>query len=126
MTGPLCNFVKPLQENMHTERMPCFRRRNPYIQSVYVIAELITKRFRFFPHHNDFIYSLSSNGRRFKEACKVAHKFTRDVIDRKRKEKAEVLCLYSANSSQPLVCIIARTICYVLRFHKSTTSLYKL
>ena len=79
------------------------RKRNPYINCVYEISELITKRFRFFPYHSDLLYYFSLEGYRFRRSVKYTQNFTRSVIDRKRKEK-EVLLMCSTKFYFAFVC----------------------
>ncbi|CAH1788897.1 unnamed protein product [Owenia fusiformis] len=62
--------------------------RNPYIQCVYTITQLVTKRFRFLPYHNDIIYYLSPQGFQSRKAINFAHDFTKGVI-KKRKQVLE-------------------------------------
>uniref|UniRef100_A0A7N6AY54 aromatase n=1 Tax=Anabas testudineus TaxID=64144 RepID=A0A7N6AY54_ANATE len=63
---------------------------NTYIKAVYELSYLVNLRFRTFPYHSDFIFSLSPHGFKYRKACRVAHSHTAEVI-RKRKEvlKAE-------------------------------------
>ena len=58
---------------------------HPYINSVNELICLIRKRLFSLPHRNDFIYSLSKNGRRFKDVCNAAHNYTESLI-RERKQ----------------------------------------
>ncbi|XP_033747773.1 cytochrome P450 4F22-like isoform X1 [Pecten maximus] len=64
--------------------------KHPYVRCVTEMLELITDRF-FKPWlHNDIIYLLTSDGRRFKRHCDYVHKVAEDII-RKRRE-AMVAC----------------------------------
>eukprot|EP00731_Ephydatia_muelleri_P030208 Em0021g731a len=70
---------------------------NPYISAIYDLTSLYTKRALFFPAYYDWIYALTPNGRRFKRACNIVHKFSNTVIKTRRavleekKTKGEVL-----------------------------------
>uniref|UniRef100_A0A8C0GU78 Cytochrome P450 n=1 Tax=Chelonoidis abingdonii TaxID=106734 RepID=A0A8C0GU78_CHEAB len=55
-----------------------------YIKAVYDLTYLVFHRIRFFPFHNDFIYKISSQGRRFQEACRLAHQHTDKVIKERK------------------------------------------
>uniref|UniRef100_A0A8C8VEP7 Uncharacterized protein n=1 Tax=Pelusios castaneus TaxID=367368 RepID=A0A8C8VEP7_9SAUR len=58
---------------------------NSYIKAVYDLTYLVFHRVRFFPYHNDFMYQISPQGHRFREACRIAHLHTDNVIkERKR------------------------------------------
>uniref|UniRef100_A0A8C6KBS5 aromatase n=1 Tax=Nothobranchius furzeri TaxID=105023 RepID=A0A8C6KBS5_NOTFU len=58
---------------------------NAYIKAVYELSDLANFRFRTFPYHSDLIFYLSPHGYRYRNACKVAHAHTENVI-KKRKE----------------------------------------
>ncbi|CAM5162800.1 unnamed protein product [Natator depressus] len=51
-----------------------------YVKAVYDLTYLVFHRIRFLPFHNDFIYRISPQGRRFQEACRLAHQHTDKVI----------------------------------------------
>ncbi|XP_068095126.1 cytochrome P450 4B1-like [Hyperolius riggenbachi] len=56
-----------------------------YIKAVYELSYLVDHRFRCFPYHNDFIFSLSPHGFRFRRALRIAHEHTKNVV-KQRKE----------------------------------------
>uniref|UniRef100_K7FVH1 Cytochrome P450 family 4 subfamily B member 1 n=1 Tax=Pelodiscus sinensis TaxID=13735 RepID=K7FVH1_PELSI len=56
-----------------------------YIKAVYNLTYLVFQRIRFFPYHNDLIYRISPQGRRFQEACRLAHLHTDTVIKERKK-----------------------------------------
>ena len=56
-----------------------------YINTVNELVCLVNERFYSFLYTSDFIYSLSSPGRKFARACKVVHDHTESVI-RERKQ----------------------------------------
>ncbi|KYO19308.1 hypothetical protein Y1Q_0003460 [Alligator mississippiensis] len=58
---------------------------NMYIQAILNLSHMVYKRIQNPLHHNDLIYWLSSQGRHFNKACKLAHLHTDKVI-RERKE----------------------------------------
>ena len=62
------------------------RRKNPYIESVYEMAELLVQRAMFVPYHNDFIYRWSPQGRRFFKHVKRVHDKAEETIKDRRQE----------------------------------------
>ncbi|XP_032660935.1 cytochrome P450 4B1-like [Chelonoidis abingdonii] len=58
---------------------------NLYIQTVMDLSLMVQQRIQTPLHHNHLVYWLSSQGRRFRKACRLAHKHTDKVI-RERKE----------------------------------------
>eukprot|EP00058_Branchiostoma_floridae_P001305 XP_002586793.1 hypothetical protein BRAFLDRAFT_102945 [Branchiostoma floridae] len=64
----------------------------PYIQAVHDLTSLIDERVDRPLQHIDFIYYLTAKGRRFRQACKVVHSFSEQVImTRKEERKKEEL-----------------------------------
>ncbi|XP_004639215.1 cytochrome P450 4A11-like [Octodon degus] len=57
-----------------------------YIQAIGDLNSLTFTRVRNIFHQNDTIYSLSSNGRLFKQACKLAHEHTDQVIKQRKSQ----------------------------------------
>ncbi|XP_060077843.1 cytochrome P450 4F2-like isoform X3 [Ylistrum balloti] len=58
--------------------------KHPYVRCVTELLELITDRF-FKPWlHNDIVYLLTSDGRRFKRHCDFVHKVAEDIIAQRR------------------------------------------
>uniref|UniRef100_K7G4B5 Cytochrome P450 4B1-like n=1 Tax=Pelodiscus sinensis TaxID=13735 RepID=K7G4B5_PELSI len=55
-----------------------------YIKAVYDLTYLVYHRIRFFPYYNDLIYRISPQGRRFREACRLAHLHTEKVIKERK------------------------------------------
>ncbi|EMP34122.1 Cytochrome P450 4B1 [Chelonia mydas] len=55
-----------------------------YVKAVYDLTYLVFHRIRFLPFHNDFIYRISPQGRRFQEACRLAHQHTDKVIKERK------------------------------------------
>ena len=55
-----------------------------YAHSVQQISRLFDKRLRNIPHHSDFVYSLSSDGRKFRKHLQVVHALSRHLIAERR------------------------------------------
>lgn len=58
--------------------------KHPYIQAVNELNHLMGERFFKFWLYPDFIYSLTSDGRRWKKACQFVHKVAEDIIEKRR------------------------------------------
>ncbi|XP_074858339.1 cytochrome P450 4B1-like [Carettochelys insculpta] len=56
-----------------------------YIKAVYDLTYLVFHRIHFFPFHNDLLYRISPQRRRFQEACRLAHRHTDKVIKERKK-----------------------------------------
>ncbi|XP_075459823.1 ultra-long-chain fatty acid omega-hydroxylase-like isoform X2 [Ascaphus truei] len=67
----------------------CQEKPSDYIAAIYELSSLVVKREHFLPHHFDFIYRLSSDGRRFRRACKIVHEFTAGVVQQRKKALQE-------------------------------------
>ncbi|XP_075709321.1 ultra-long-chain fatty acid omega-hydroxylase isoform X2 [Rhinoderma darwinii] len=67
----------------------CQEKPSDYIAAIYELSSLIVKREHYLPHHFDFIYRLSSNGRKFKRACRIVHEFTANVVQLRKKALKE-------------------------------------
>ena len=61
-------------------------RKNPYIESVYEMSELLIQRVMFVPYHNNFIYRWSPQGRRFFKHVKRVHEKAEETIKGRRQE----------------------------------------
>lgn len=57
---------------------------NEYVESIYSITELITRRLLRPWLHPNFIYKFTSDGRKFDESLKKLHGYTRDVIEKRK------------------------------------------
>nr|XP_044995181.1 cytochrome P450 4F6-like [Jaculus jaculus]XP_044995182.1 cytochrome P450 4F6-like [Jaculus jaculus] len=66
----------------------CQEHPSKYIATILELSSLIIKRFYQLFLYLDFIYYLTPDGRRFREACKVAHDFTDAVIQERRRALA--------------------------------------
>ena len=62
------------------------RRKNPYIESVYAMAELLVQRSLFVPYYNDFIYRWSPQGRQNLKHIKRVHDKAEETIKTRRQE----------------------------------------
>uniref|UniRef100_A0A6I8Q703 Cytochrome P450 family 4 subfamily F member 22 n=1 Tax=Xenopus tropicalis TaxID=8364 RepID=A0A6I8Q703_XENTR len=67
----------------------CQEKPSDYIAAIYELSSLVVKREHYLPHHFDFIYNLSSNGRKFHQACKTVHEFTAGVVQQRKKALQE-------------------------------------
>ncbi|XP_068612686.1 cytochrome P450 4F3 [Brachionichthys hirsutus] len=62
----------------------CQQSASDYVSAIVELSDLIMdRRYRMF-HHWDWIYWKTSQGRRFKEALSIVHRFTRDVVEKRR------------------------------------------
>ncbi|XP_067876968.1 ultra-long-chain fatty acid omega-hydroxylase-like isoform X4 [Heterodontus francisci] len=62
----------------------CQLKSSDYIAAIYELSMLVVKRERYLPHHINFIYKLSSNGKRFERLCNLVHSYSLDVVQRRR------------------------------------------
>ncbi|XP_078063013.1 ultra-long-chain fatty acid omega-hydroxylase-like isoform X1 [Mustelus asterias] len=62
----------------------CQLKSSDYITAIYELSTLVVKRERCLPHHIDFIYKHSANGKRFARACNLVHSYSLDVVQRRR------------------------------------------
>ncbi|XP_018102381.1 cytochrome P450 4F22 isoform X1 [Xenopus laevis] len=67
----------------------CQEKPSDYIAAIYELTSLVVKRENCLPHHFDFIYHLSSDGRKFHQACKKVHEFTAGVVEQRKKALQE-------------------------------------
>ncbi|CAH1228390.1 CYP4F22 [Branchiostoma lanceolatum] len=76
----------------------------PYILAVNDLARLIDERTEYPLHHIDFFYYyISTSGRRFREACKIVHSFSEQVItERKEKLKKKGVTFSSSRNGKCL------------------------
>ncbi|KAM5181213.1 ultra-long-chain fatty acid omega-hydroxylase-like isoform 1-T2 [Mantella aurantiaca] len=63
----------------------CQENPSDYIAAIYELSSLLVKREHCLPHHFDLIYRFSSNGRKFRRACKTVHDFTADIVQKRKK-----------------------------------------
>ncbi|XP_061088832.1 cytochrome P450 4F3 [Conger conger] len=62
----------------------CQERPSDYIAAIYELSALVVKREYRMLHHWDWLYWRSPEGRRFSHVCAIVHKFTADIVDRRR------------------------------------------
>ncbi|XP_063312632.1 ultra-long-chain fatty acid omega-hydroxylase-like [Pelobates fuscus] len=62
----------------------CQEKSSDYIAAIYELSALVAHRYQYPPHHIDFIYHLSSNGQRFRQACNIVHGFTAGVVQQRK------------------------------------------
>ncbi|XP_062859604.1 cytochrome P450 4F3 [Trichomycterus rosablanca] len=55
-----------------------------YISAIYELSELVVKRQRYVPHHWEWLYKRSAEGKRFHQACEIVHNFTAAVVQERR------------------------------------------
>ncbi|XP_066280201.1 cytochrome P450 4B1-like [Branchiostoma lanceolatum] len=56
------------------------RKTNDYIAAVYGLADLTMKRGRTISHRIDLIYAMSSDGKKYRKACKLVHEYAERII----------------------------------------------
>ncbi|NWR24562.1 CP4F3 hydroxylase, partial [Emberiza fucata] len=77
-----------LQKCIFSHESHCQERPSKYIQAILELSSLVVQR-QFQPLlHPWWLYSLSSDGRRFARACATVHAFTADVVQRRRQALA--------------------------------------
>ncbi|KAM8975583.1 ultra-long-chain fatty acid omega-hydroxylase-like [Pelodytes ibericus] len=62
----------------------CQEKPSDYIAAIYELSSLVVKRNNILPHHFDFIYYHSANGKRFQQACNIVHNFTAGVVQQRK------------------------------------------
>ncbi|MBN3299616.1 CP4F3 hydroxylase, partial [Amia calva] len=62
----------------------CQEHPSDYIAAIYELSTLVVKREHYLPHHFDWLYWRSEEGRRFRKACNLVHRFTADIVQRRR------------------------------------------
>uniref|UniRef100_A0A670KJL4 Cytochrome P450 family 4 subfamily F member 22 n=1 Tax=Podarcis muralis TaxID=64176 RepID=A0A670KJL4_PODMU len=63
----------------------CSRKSSDYIAAILELSNLVVLRQHALIHHFDWLYYLSTNGRRFRRACDTVHRFTANVIQERRR-----------------------------------------
>ena len=104
----------------------CYRSHTPYVAAVYELSHLIVKRamyvhnsrgkfslyvflsYRFFPAYYDWIYALMPDSWRFNKLCNLVHKFSMDIIKKRRKElkNKKVQCVTCSAYSCVLIILL--------------------
>ncbi|XP_068165517.1 cytochrome P450 4F3 [Antennarius striatus] len=62
----------------------CQQSSSDYVSAIVELSDLIMDRRMTMLHHWDWIYWKTSQGKRFKEALSIVHRFTRDVVEKRR------------------------------------------
>ncbi|XP_077993270.1 cytochrome P450 4F6-like [Glandiceps talaboti] len=75
----LFKCIFSLESHCQTERT-----RNPYISSVYLLADLVVERVNFPPYFSDFLYYLTPSGRKWRKALNEVHQYSAKVIKQRR------------------------------------------
>uniref|UniRef100_A0A8C5XFP2 Docosahexaenoic acid omega-hydroxylase CYP4F3-like n=1 Tax=Microcebus murinus TaxID=30608 RepID=A0A8C5XFP2_MICMU len=63
----------------------CQEKPSEYIAAILELSALVAKRHQQILLHSDFLYSLTRDGRRFRQACRLVHDFTDAVIQERRR-----------------------------------------
>ena len=66
----------------------------------FVWIQNVADLCRYFPYYWDLVYFSTKKGREFLKACEIVHRFSMDVIKKRRKELEEVT---SCSSRWPLL-----------------------
>uniref|UniRef100_A0AAR2IXV3 Cytochrome P450, family 4, subfamily F, polypeptide 3 n=1 Tax=Pygocentrus nattereri TaxID=42514 RepID=A0AAR2IXV3_PYGNA len=62
----------------------CQETSSEYISAIFELSELVVARQRFLPHHWEWLYKRSADGRRFRRACDLVHNFTAAIVEERR------------------------------------------
>ncbi|KAK1794491.1 hypothetical protein P4O66_011360 [Electrophorus voltai] len=62
----------------------CSGKSDEYISAIFELSDLAVKRQRYLPHHWDWVYHRSAEGRRFRRACEIVHSFTAAIVQDRR------------------------------------------
>ncbi|NWI42995.1 CP4FN protein, partial [Picathartes gymnocephalus] len=73
-----------LQKCIFSHESHCQEQPSEYIQAILELSSLVVRRQLRPFLHPWWLYSLSSDGRRFARACATVHTFTADVVQRRR------------------------------------------
>ncbi|XP_049496059.1 cytochrome P450 4F2 isoform X9 [Panthera uncia] len=63
----------------------CQEKPSEYIAAILELSALVAKRHQQIFMHMDFLYYLTSDGQRFRRACRLVHNFTDAVIQERRR-----------------------------------------
>ncbi|XP_041270201.1 cytochrome P450 4F3-like isoform X1 [Onychostruthus taczanowskii] len=77
-----------LQKCIFSHESHCQERPSEYIQAILELSSLVVRRQLRPLLHPWWLYSLTSDGRRFARACATVHAFTADVVQRRRQALA--------------------------------------
>uniref|UniRef100_A0A803SQE7 Cytochrome P450 family 4 subfamily F member 22 n=1 Tax=Anolis carolinensis TaxID=28377 RepID=A0A803SQE7_ANOCA len=73
-----------LQKCVFSYNSNCQEKPSEYIASILLLSSLVARRPYSLHNYIDWIYYLTSDGRRFRHACDIVHRFTADVIQKRR------------------------------------------
>lgn len=74
-----------LQKCVFSYNSNCQEKMSDYISAIIELSALVVRRQYRLHHYLNFIYNLSTDGRRFRRACDIVHRFTTEVIQERRK-----------------------------------------
>ncbi|XP_059552390.1 cytochrome P450 4F3 isoform X2 [Myotis daubentonii] len=74
-----------LQKCVFSFDSKCQERPSEYIAAILELSALVTKRHHQLFLYIDFLYYLTSDGQRFRQACRLVHDFTDAVIQERRR-----------------------------------------
>ncbi|KAF5921568.1 hypothetical protein HPG69_009136 [Diceros bicornis minor] len=74
-----------LQKCVFSYNSNCQENMSDYISAIIELSALVVRRQYSLHHHIDFIYYLTADGRRFRQACDTVHRFTTEVIQERRR-----------------------------------------
>nr|XP_034996906.1 cytochrome P450 4F22 isoform X1 [Zootoca vivipara] len=73
-----------LQKCVFSYDSNCQEKSSDYIAAILELSNLVVLRQHALIHHFDWLYYLSTNGRRFRRACDIVHRFTANVVQQRR------------------------------------------
>ncbi|KAM5232713.1 ultra-long-chain fatty acid omega-hydroxylase isoform 2-T4 [Hipposideros larvatus] len=73
-----------LQKCVFSYNSNCQEKMSDYISAIIELSALAVRRQYRLHHYIDFIYYLTADGRRFRQACNTVHSFTTEVIQERR------------------------------------------
>ncbi|KAJ6657721.1 hypothetical protein lerEdw1_002222 [Lerista edwardsae] len=74
-----------LQKCVFSYNSNCQETPSEYIAAILELSSLVVRRQHILHHHIDWIYRLTTDGRRFYRACNIVHRFTADVVQQRQK-----------------------------------------
>lgn len=77
------------ETSMGTRINAQLKKENSFVHAIHEVTMIILQRSLKPWLHSDFIFNISPDGKKFNRQVDVIHKFIGEVIDKKRKEKAE-------------------------------------
>ncbi|XP_067286457.1 cytochrome P450 4F3 [Pseudorasbora parva] len=67
----------------------CQGKPSEYISAILDLSRLLVQRQHYLPHHWDWLYWRSQQGRRFRKACDIVHQFTANIVQERRSQIQE-------------------------------------